>query len=104
MTLPFILDIERKDIPVQVLPLRRAFDQCIRMLQNMRDALVKVSHAGGVGVPGGHIVVAGFPGGAVESWQRVLANVGVVAPAAELVAVVEGDCQFDVCRGAGCQR
>jgi hypothetical protein len=92
MPLPFILYIERKDILVQILPLGRALDQLIRMLQHMRDTVIKVRHAGGVGVPGRYIVVAGFSDGAVEGWQGVFADVGVVSPAAELVAIVEGDC------------
>jgi hypothetical protein len=97
MPLSFVLNIERKDILVQILPLWCTFDQLIGVLQNMSDAGIKVSHAVGVGVPGRYIVVAGFSRGAVEGGQRVFADVGVVAPAAELVAVVEGDCEFDVC-------
>jgi hypothetical protein len=92
MALAFILDVEREDVLGQVLPLRRTLDQFIRVLQNMRNAVVEVSHAVQVGVPGRHIVVADFPEGAVEGGEGVFADVGVVAPAAELVAVVEGDC------------
>lgn len=62
----------------------------------MSDAIVEVRDAFGVGVPGCHVVIAGFSVRAIECWKVVLGNVGVVAPAAELVAIVQGDCELDV--------
>ena len=59
MPLPFILNIERKNIPVQVLPLRCAFDQFIGVLQSMSDAVIEVSHAVGVRVPGYYVADLG---------------------------------------------
>ena len=92
MPLAFVLDVEGEDVLRQILPLRRTLDQFVRMFQDMSDPVLKVCHGIGVGVPGHHIVVAGFSEGAVEGRERVFADVGVVAPAAELVAVVQGDC------------
>jgi hypothetical protein len=96
VALAFILDVEREDVLRQIFPLWRTINQLIRVFQDMSNAVVEVSNAVRVGVPGRHIVVAGFPDGAVEGGERVFADVGVVAPAAELVAVVEGDCEFDI--------
>jgi hypothetical protein len=57
----------------------------------MGDAVVEVRHAVRIRVPRRHIIVARFSEGAIEGGERVFTDVRVVAPAAELVAVVEGD-------------
>ncbi len=62
----------------------------------MSDAVLEIRDACGIGVPGCYVVVAGFPVRAVEGWKIVLGDVSVVTPAAELVSIVECDCQFDV--------
>lgn len=98
MALTFILDIEGEDVVAEVLPLRGTFNKRIGMLQHMGDAIVKVVHAAGIAIPARDIVVASLAERTVERWQIVLADIRVVAPTAQLVAVVQCDCEFDVCR------
>jgi hypothetical protein len=96
VALAFVLDVEGEYIIREIFPFGSAFNQRVRVFQNMGDAIFEVRDAVGVGVPGCDIVGAGFPVGAVEGWKVVLGNVGVVAPAAELVSIVQSDCELDV--------
>jgi len=64
----------------------------------MFNAVLEISHAVGIGVPRRYIVVACFSKGAVERWKVVFADVRVVAPAAELVPVVQRNREFNVWR------
>lgn len=88
MTLAFILDVEGENVIREIFPFGSAFDQQVGVLQDVRNAILEVRDAVGVGVPGCDVVVAGFSVGAVEGWQVVFGNVGVVAPAAKLVSIV----------------
>ena len=56
----FILDIEREDVVVKVLPLWSAFDKRVDMFQHMSDTVIEVSHAVGIAVPACDIVIASF--------------------------------------------
>jgi len=96
MALAFILDVEGENVIREIFPFGSAFDQRIGVLQDVSDTVVEIGDAGGIGVPRCYVVVAGFSVGAVECWEVVFGNVGIVAPAAELVAIVEGDCEFDI--------
>ena len=96
MTLAFVLNVEGENVIREIFPLGSAFDQRVRVFQDVGDAIVEIRDAFGVRVPGRHVIVAGFSVGAVECWKIVLGNVGVVAPAAELVSIVQGVCELDV--------
>lgn len=82
MTLAFILDIERENVVIKVLPLWSAFDERVDMFQHMSDTVIEVSHAVGIAVPARDIVVASFAERTVKGWQIVLADVRVIAPTA----------------------
>lgn len=97
MALAFILDVEGENVIREIFPFGSSFDQRVGVLQDVGDAIFEIRDTVGVGVPGCHIVVAGFSVGAVERWEVVFGNVGVVAPAAELVSIVQCDCELDVC-------
>lgn len=88
VALAFVLDVEGENVVREIFPFWSAFDQRVGMFQDMGDAIFEVRHAVGVRVPGCHVVVAGFSVGAVEGWEVVFGNVGVVAPAAKLVSIV----------------
>ena len=77
-----ILDIEREDIVLKILPFRGAFDERIGMLQDMGDTVVEVSYAVRISVPTRDVVVTSFAERTVESRQIVLADVRVIAPTA----------------------
>lgn len=96
MALAFVLDVERKDVIREIFPLGSTFDQRIGVLQDMSDAVLEIRDAFGIRIPGCYIVVAGFPVGAVKRWQVVFGDVGIVAPAAQLVPVVQRNCDLDV--------
>ena len=95
------MDVEGENVIREIFPFGSDFDQRIRVLQDVSDTFVEIGDAGGIGVPGCYVVIAGFSVGAIEGWEVVFGDVGVVAPAAELVAIVGGDCELDVWNDAG---
>lgn len=68
VALAFILDVEGENVIREIFPFGSAFDQRVRVFQDVSDAIVEVRDTFGIGVPGCHVVVAGFSVGAVEGW------------------------------------
>ena len=91
MALAFVLDVEGEDVAREILPGRAAVNAAVAMLEDMTDAILKVRDAIRVRVPKLHVVVAGFALGAVHCREVVLLDVGVVSPAAQLVAVMQSN-------------
>jgi hypothetical protein len=81
MALAFVLDVEREDMVREVFPFWSAFDQRIRVLQNMGDAVVEVRHTFGVGIPGCDIVITSLSVGAIERRQVIFVHIRIVSPA-----------------------
>lgn len=98
MTLAFVLDVEREDVVGQVFPSWSAFNQRVRVLQDMSDAILEIGHTSRTGIPRCDIVVASLSVRAVERWEVVLGDVSIVSPAAQLVAVVDCNGELDVYR------
>jgi hypothetical protein len=88
MALAFVLDVEGEDMTREVLPGRAAVDAAVAVFEDMTDTVFEVRDAIHVRVPKLHVVVAGFALGTVHCREMVLLDVGVVSPAAELVAVM----------------
>jgi hypothetical protein len=66
------------------------------VFQDVGNAIFEVGDAIWTRVPRCDVVVAGFSVGAVQGWQVVFGDVCVVAPAAELISIVQRDCELDV--------
>lgn len=92
VTLTFILDVEGEYVAGEILPLWAAVDAFVAMLENVPDAVLKVVYGARIGIPPFDVVVLDrAPRSAVYGWEIVFVDIGVTAPASELVAVVQGN-------------
>lgn len=97
MTLTLVLDVEREDVAREVFPCRAAVNAAVAVFEDMADAILKIGDGIWVPIPELHIVVArSAAGAAVQCREMILLDVGVVSPAAKLVAVMQGDDELDV--------
>lgn len=96
MSLAFVLDVEGENVVREIFPFGSTFNQRVGVFQDVGNAIIEIGDAVGIGVPGCHVVVACFSVGAIECWEVVFGNVGIVAPAAELVSIVQCDGELDI--------
>lgn len=67
------------------------------MLENVLDAVLKIRNGVGIPVPELDVVLFDATKGAVYGREVVLLDVGVVTPAAELIAVMKSNGELDAC-------
>lgn len=96
MALAFVLDVEGENVIREVFPFGRTLYEGVGVFQDVGNAILEIGDAIWIRIPGCDVVVAGFSIGAVEGWEVVFGNVCVVAPAAELIPIVQRDCELDV--------
>lgn len=97
VALSFVLDVEGEDVAREVFPCRLTRDELVAMLENVLDAVLKVADCVGISIPPFHIVLLHGSQGTVHCGEMVLLDVGIVAPAAELITIMKGDGKFDAC-------
>lgn len=95
MTLPLILNIERKDMATQVFPSWTSADECVLVLKNMTDAILKIGNAILIRVPELDVVGASRLSVAVYCRKLVLCHISVASPAPKLITIMDCDGELD---------